>query len=79
MRIKSLAFDDKLWESVANYAYNCTWSAGKNLAVLMREYKFTDWEKVFVALENNDIAGYCTLTKADCIPSLGICERSGLR
>lgn len=59
-----------MWESTIEYAQNCSWKAGPSLAKKMREGWFTDWEKVFVALDNGKVAGYCTLTKTDCIPDI---------
>jgi len=34
----------------------------------MEENKFIEWERVFVAIDGNNIAGYCTFVKNDCIP-----------
>lgn len=31
---------------------------------------FTDRERVIVALHENDLAGYCTVTKSDRIPNV---------
>ena len=31
---------------------------------------FTDWERVIVALHENNIAGYCTVAKSDCTPNV---------
>lgn len=70
MQIKVLSNIDKQWDSVAEYADNCSWRAGKNLAKKMRENDFSDWERVFVVLDEDSIAGYCTLTKTDCIPNV---------
>ena len=70
IRILPLKTGDNLWDKVANYAENCSWRAGANLSKLMKENNFTDWEKVFVALADDDIAGFCTLSKTDCIPNL---------
>ena len=70
MEIKPLIFGDELWAPLAEYAHKCSWSAGKNLAKLMRENGFCDWERVFVALDHTIIAGYCTLAKNDCIPNV---------
>lgn len=70
MRIVSLVQDDALWESLAQYANDCSWRAGKTLAGQMREEGFSGWERVFVALDNGAIAGYCTLTERDCIPDV---------
>lgn len=70
MQIKSLVYSDKLWPAVSEYAHNCSWGAGANLAIQMNERAFTDWERVFVALDGEQIAGYCTLAKIDCIPNV---------
>lgn len=31
---------------------------------------FKEWERVLVALENDKIAGFCTVSKTDCIPNV---------
>ena len=70
MQIKSLVYGNELWNAVAQYAQNCSWKAGPSLAKQMQEDKFSDWERVFVALDNDNIAGFCTLAKTDCIPDV---------
>lgn len=70
MDIKDVKLGDVLWELVANYAENCSWRAGVFLAKQMKENRFTDWERVFVAVEDLQICGYCTLAKTDCIPDV---------
>lgn len=70
MQIKVLSNIDELWDDVAEYADNCSWRAGKNLAKQMRENDFSDWERVFAVLDEDNIAGYCTLRKTDCIPNV---------
>lgn len=70
MQIESLIYSDKLWQIVTEYAQKCSWGAGATLAKQMRERHFSDWERVFVALDSDHIAGYCTLTKTDCIPDV---------
>lgn len=70
MVIKVLEINDAMWESVANYADECSWSAGKNIARRMRAYNFSEWERVIIALSDNQIAGYCTVIKTDCIPDV---------
>ncbi|ASK32178.1 GNAT family N-acetyltransferase [Chryseobacterium sp. T16E-39] len=70
MEIKTLKFDDDLWNPVVEYARNCSWRAGKMLAKLMQENRFLDWERVFVAIDDQNIAGYCTITKTDTIPDV---------
>lgn len=68
MRIESLTAENPLWERLAAYAEACSWRAGPSLARDMRAGKFVDWERVFCAVDGDDIAGYCVLTKTDCIP-----------
>lgn len=68
--IKSLTFNDELWEQVSQYARNCSWGVGEVLSNQMNNHVFSDWERVFVALVDNQIAGYCTLQKTDCIPNV---------
>ena len=70
MEIKSILPNDELWQGTMDYAKNCSWKAGSLLAKQMEENKFTEWEKVFVAVDDNKIAGYCAFTKRDCIPDI---------
>lgn len=70
MIIKQLNPSDCMWKDAADYANQCSWRSGKNLAKHMYENDFCDWERVFVALDNSRIAGYCTLSKNDCIPDV---------
>ena len=61
---------DDLWERVMRFAQNCSWNGGKSLFQRMCDNAFSDWERVIVALHENDIAGYCTVSKTDCIPNI---------
>ena len=70
MRIKMLTSSDKTWNRVIEYAESCSWSAGRFLAGEMKKDAFSDWERVIVSLESEDICGYCTVAKRDCIPDV---------
>jgi N-acetylglutamate synthase-like GNAT family acetyltransferase len=70
MEIKPIVYGDNLWQRTIDYAKNCTWKAGPFLAKQMEKNEFSEWERVFVALDENNIAGYCTLAKKDCIPNV---------
>lgn len=70
MFIKKITNEDSLWESVAKYADHCSWRAGKFLARQMRANEFTGWERILVVIDDNNIAGYCTLARTDCIPEV---------
>lgn len=68
--IKTIKHCNDFWELTINYAKDCSWIAGPFLAKQMRENKFQDWERVFIATDGLKICGYCTFTKTDCIPDV---------
>ncbi|MBN9381867.1 MAG: GNAT family N-acetyltransferase [Chitinophagaceae bacterium] len=70
MEIKILKFGDDLWDPAAEYAKNCSWKAGPALAKQMLENGFSDWQRVFIALEGQHIAGFCTLAATDVVPDV---------
>ncbi|MCK5128368.1 MAG: GNAT family N-acetyltransferase [Clostridiales bacterium] len=70
MIVKKISNDSEIWPLTINYSENCSWGAGHNLAKHMRNNDFSGWERVFVALDESVIAGFCTLSKTDCIPDV---------
>ena len=54
--------------NLINYANNCSWEAWPILAKKMEENDFSDWEKIFVAIDNEKFVWFCTFTKEDWIP-----------
>lgn len=68
VEIMRVQCNDLLWTKAISFSENCSWIAGKHVAELLRENRFTDWEAFFVAKENNDIIGYCTFLKKDYYP-----------
>ena len=70
MNFLAITSSDDLWEKVSQFAQNCSWRAGAHLSKDMSGNIFTDWERVVVALNGSDIAGYCTVAKKDCIPDV---------
>ncbi len=67
MEIEPITSLDSRWKTVSEFAMSCSWRAGKLLAQEMIEGHFSDFERVFVAMDHNNIAGYCTIAKKDCI------------
>lgn len=57
-----------LWESLIDYAQNCSWIAGPHMAQCMRENNYSPWEAIFAALDGETICGYCTLMEYDYYP-----------
>lgn len=70
MRIQSIFPKDELWQRAIDYGKNCSWKAGHFFAKQLEENIFSEWERVFLAMDNNNIAGYCTFVKEDCIPNV---------
>ena len=73
MNIKKLNQNEKLWQELIDYANKCDWEAWPILAQKMEENNFLDWEKVFIAIDDEKIVWFCTFTEKDWIPD---CEYS---
>jgi len=69
LEIKTITCHDKeLWKKVAAYAENCSWGdTGKHLANRIKTNEFLSWERVFIALEDNNIAGFCALSEKSSV------------
>ena len=70
MNFRIITSSDELCYKVRNYAESCSWRAGKTLASAMDNHVFSDWERVIAAVDNENICGYCTVSKTDCIPDV---------
>ena len=70
MIIKPILPNDELWRKAIDYGRNCSWKAGVLFAEQLEQNNFTEWERVFAAVDNGKIAGYCTFSKKDCIPNV---------
>ena len=67
--IRRLTPDDTYWQSLIEYAENCSWEhVGSHLADMMRRNTFADWEAVFACLLDGEIVGFCTFLKEDFYP-----------
>lgn len=68
MIISPITSKDRIWNSAINYANSCNREAWPILAQKMQWNDFSDWERVFIAVENDKIIWFCTFTKEDWIP-----------
>lgn len=64
-----MTFGHKLWDKTIEFAKKCSWGAGTCLAKKMKHNDFESNERVFIALCDDDIAGFCTLTNKDELPT----------
>ena len=63
MNIKPVTASDEMWENVKMYAENCSWRAGKSLANNMNNNAFTDWQRVIIAVDKENICGFVLYQK----------------
>lgn len=68
LEIQLLKNDSLLWKRTINFARECSWRVGKALADKMEKNDFQSWERVIVALDDDNIAGYCTVAEKDALP-----------
>lgn len=68
LEIQLLNNDSLLWKKTVSFARECSWKAGKALADKMVKNDFKNWERVIVALDDDNIAGYCTVAEKDELP-----------
>jgi len=55
MEIKQIFSNDKLWQKLIVYGKNCSWKAGPYFAKQMEDNIFTEWERVYVAIDGNSM------------------------
>ena len=68
MEIKQVLYKDEYWHRLIEFAKKSSWSAGPIIAKNWEENNYLDWERIFVAVENDNIAGYCSLNQKDSVP-----------
>lgn len=65
MKIIAVTSRHILWDETIRYAENCSWRGGHYLAEQMKKDIFRGWERVFIAYNGRQIAGFCTFTEKD--------------
>lgn len=73
MEIIQVMFDSMESErnQLIQYAKSCSWqSTGQYLAELLENHEFDASEKIFAAIENQDIVGFAGLVKESCADDL---------
>jgi len=68
MEIRQVQYKDEYWDKLIDFVKNSSWRESPIIAKNWEENKFLDWERIFVAIENNRIAGHCSLNERDSIP-----------
>ncbi len=68
MKVERIEYNSALWKKAIHFAENCSWIAGKHIASMLRENRFSEWEAFFIAIDNDNIIGYCSFLKEDYYP-----------
>ena len=67
--IYAMSQEHQYWKDTLLFAAKCSWKAGHYLSQKMANNEFHEWERVFCAVENGKVVGFCTLTEKDELPS----------
>ena len=68
MNINIISSNDLLWNSAITYLENCPWRGTQFLLDQIHRGSFDDWERLVVARNEGEIAGFCAVCKRDWIP-----------
>lgn len=74
MEFNIISKGHELWEKTISFASKCSWDAGRSLAVRMNNNDFADWERVVVAADNDNIAGFSVFSEKDGLPEEYDCK-----
>ena len=70
MEIKQVLYKDEYWDKLIDFARKSSWRESPIIANTWEENNYLDWERIFIAIENNNIVGHCSLNEKDSIPNV---------
>lgn len=69
MRIEKVDKGTELAEQLLGFVENCSWDDCKgHIADMIRDWVFTDWETMFVAISKEQIVGMASIMRTDYYP-----------
>jgi N-acetylglutamate synthase-like GNAT family acetyltransferase len=68
MEIRQVLYKDEYWDKLIEFAKNSSWSASPIIAKNWEENNYLEWERIFAAVENDNIIGHCSLNEKDSVP-----------
>ena len=68
MEIKQVFFKDENWDKLIDFVKKSSWRESPIIAKNWEENNYLDWERIFAAIENNNIIGHCSLNNIDAVP-----------
>lgn len=67
VKIIPIKYGEKTYYETANLAKNCSFQGtGQYLAELMEDNVFCDFERVYSAIDNDTVVGFCAIVKESC-------------
>jgi len=70
MEIKQILYKDKNWDKLIEFVKKSSWRESPIIAKNWEENNYLDWERIFMAVENNSIVGHCSLNEKDSVPDV---------
>jgi len=61
---------DEHWDKLIDFVKKSSWRESPIIAKNWEENDYLDWERIFVAVENNHIIGHCSLNEKDSVPEV---------
>ncbi len=68
MKIEMLNTEQDLWNKTILFAEKCSWAPGRRLAERMKINDFRDWERVFAAVRDGEVVGFCVFEHKGTVP-----------
>ena len=70
MEIRQVFYKDEYWHKLIDFVKKSSWRESPIIAKNWEENNFLDWERIFVAIENDNIVGHCSLNERDAVPNV---------
>ena len=67
IRVETIDQESDLWNEVIEYSQNCSLRGGSFLSQDMLTGTICGWQRVFAAVNQSEICGFCAVMKMDCI------------
>ena len=69
VKIKTVKKGSKLEEQLLNFVEGCSWvEVREHILSMIRDWVFTEWETMFVAIDDGKIVGMASLMQTDYYP-----------
>ena len=70
MEIRQVFFKDKYWNKLIDFVKKSSWRESPIIAEHWEKNDYLDWERIFIAVESDNIIGHCSLNSKDSVPDV---------